>query len=224
MKFPRQKKDKIVDIIERFIVRVHQLINLPADEVVINPFLAAALGLKSTAELLDFFLTQRLQRGIVTSFGSVLQEIAKVLDSEAHEEDVDLVFVRGGKKHYVQLKSGPEGFTRPALRKTRAAFERLKEKDPSCITVIGFSYGTKGQISPVWGREVYKSADVVLVGREFWDFFAGEGFYDELMKIFRSIRPKVNVGKGQQRLRRMKFKTIRNLTLRRLLFTFHQKY
>ena len=218
MKIPKQKKDRIVHIIEDFITRVHSLINLSIDEVVVNPFLATALGLKKKAEILEFFLMQRLQRGIVTSFGSVVQEIVKTLDSEAHEEDIDLVFVRNGKKHYVQLKSGPEGFKRPALRKTRAAFEKLKQRDSSCVTVIGFSYGAKAQLSPVWGRELYQSADIVLIGREFWDFFAGDGFYDELIKVFQSIKPKV--GKGRRRMRRLKFKQLYKLIYQRLLLVF----
>lgn len=218
MKIPKQKKDRIVQIIEGFITRVHELINLSIEEVVVNPFLAEALGLKKKTEILEFFLTQRLQRGIVTSFGSVVQEIAKTLDSEAHEEDVDLVFVRNERKHYVQLKSGPEGFTRPALRKTRAAFERLKRRDSSCVTVIGFSYGTKTQLSPVWGRELYHCADVVFIGREFWDFFAGDGFYDELIKVFRSLKPKV--GKRQREVRRLKFKQLYKLIYQRLLLVF----
>ncbi len=218
MTISKQKRASITAIIESFIIRVHGLINLSVDEVVVNPFLAAALGLKKKSEILEFFLMQRLQRGIVTSFGSVVQEIAKTLDSEAHEEDIDLVFERNGKKHYVQLKSGPEGFTRPALRKTRNAFERLKAKDSSCVTVIGFSYGIKDQLSPVWGREVYESADMVLIGKEFWDFFAGAGFYNELIRVFQSLKPKV--GKGQKRLRRMKFKQIYKLVYQRLLMVF----
>jgi hypothetical protein len=218
VKISRQKRGKITTIIEEFIIRVHELMNLPVDEVVVNPFLAAALGLKKRSEILEFFLMQRLQRGIVTSFGSVVQEIAKTLDAEAHEEDIDLVFERNGTKHYVQLKSGPEGFTRPALRKTRAAFQKLKTRNPSCVTVIGFSYGTRAQLSPVWGREAYESADRVLVGREFWDFFAGDGFYNELIRVFQSLKPRV--GKGQKRLRRLKFKQIYKLVYQRLLMGF----
>lgn len=216
MNISAQRRKEIVQILEDFLDRVHKLSELPMDEVVINPFLSAALRLESKADILDFFLTQRLQRGIVTSFGSVIQEIAKTLDSEAHEEDIDLVFVREGKKYYVQLKSGPEGFTRPALRKTRAAFQRVKAREPSCVTVIGFSYGTKAQLSPVWGREVYGSADRILVGKEFWDFFAGEGFYEELIGLIRSLKPKGS--RGRRRVpRRMKFKQLHKHIYRRLL-------
>ena len=215
MKISAQKKEKIVQILENFLSRVYKLIELPMDEVVVNPFLSAALRLESKAEIIDFFLTQRLQRSIVTSFGSVIQEIAKTLDSEAREEDIDLVFVREGKKYYVQLKSGPEGFTRPALRKTKAAFQRVKTREPSCITVIGFSYGTKAQLSPVWGREAYESADRVLVGKEFWDFFAGEEFYEELITLIRSFRPRR--GRSSGHLPRMKFKQLHKRIYRRLL-------
>ena len=215
MNISAQKKERIVQILEDFLNRVHKLSELQMDEVVVNPFLSAVLRLESKAEIIDFFLTQRLQRSIVTSFGSVIQEIAKTLDSEAHEEDIDLVFVRKGRKYYVQLKSGPEGFTRPALRKTRAAFQRVKAREPECVTVIGFSYGTKVQLSPVWGREVYESADQVLVGKEFWDFFAGEAFYEELIALIRALKPKR--GRGGSRWPRMKFKQLHKHIYRRLL-------
>jgi len=29
-----------------------------------------------------------------------------------------------------------------------------------------------------------KSADIILIGRDFWDFFLGEGTYGKLLKIF----------------------------------------
>ncbi len=217
MKMTSEKRSRIEKIIERFVSNVHRLSELNADKIVVNPFLAAALGLREKPEILDFFLTQRMQRGIVTSFGTTIQKIAKTLDSEAKEEDVDLVFIKRSKKYYVQLKSGPEGFTRPALRKTKATFRKLKRRDPSCVTVIGFSYGTKEQLSPIWGREAYKSADRVLVGKKFWDFFAGKGFYDELIKVFQMSRPAT--GRRRQS-KRSTFRQIHRQLYRRLLPLF----
>ncbi|MFZ5366141.1 MAG: PmeII family type II restriction endonuclease [Patescibacteria group bacterium] len=180
-----QIKKKIIDFIER----IHEYENLDASEIVINPFLAEALKLQDEKAKIKFFLTQRLQRGMVTSFGTLLQEIVKILDSDPKIEDIDLAIIKNGRKHYVQLKSGPEGFTRPALRKTKQAFRKLKLREPDCVTTIAFSYGAKAQLSPIWGKEVYKSADIILVGEEFWDYFFGEGFYDKLLNIFRSVQP-----------------------------------
>lgn len=184
----KNKEKRIRDKIAEYIIEMTKKYEkLSRDDLAINPFLAGTLQLESEEDILKFFITQRLQRGIVTSFGSLLQEIAKILDSEANKEDIDLVIKKNNKIHYVQLKSGPEGFTRPALRKTKGAFNKLKTENPACVTTIAFCYGIKNQLSKIWGKELYESADIVLVGKEFWDYFFGEGFYEELIGIFRSI-------------------------------------
>jgi len=182
------KEQRIREKIAEYIIEMTQKYEkLKRDDLAINPFLAGALKLDSEEKIWKFFITQRLQRGIVTSFGSLLQEIAKILDSEANIEDIDLVIKKDNKIHYVQLKSGPEGFTRPALRKTKSAFDKLKAKDPKCVSTVAFCYGIKSQISKIWGKEVYESADIVLVGKEFWDYFFGDGFYEKLINIFKTI-------------------------------------
>lgn len=180
----KQIRDKIA---EYSIKRIQKYENLKKADLAINPFLAGTLKLDTKEKILKFFITQRLQRSIVTSFGSLLQEIAKILDSEAKIEDIDLAIKKNGKMHYIQLKSGPEGFTRPALRKTKGAFEKLKAKDKTCVTTIAFCYGLKNQLSKIWGKEVYETADIVLIGKEFWDYFFGEGCYEKLVDIFKSI-------------------------------------
>ena len=184
----KNKEKQIREKIAEYIVkRIQKYEGLKKDDLAINPFLAGTLKLDNKEKILKFFITQRLQRSIVTSFGSLLQEIAKILDSDAKIEDIDLAIKKDGKMHYVQLKSGPEGFTRPALRKTKGAFEKLKAKDATCVTTIAFCYGLKNQLSKIWGKEVYETADVVLIGKEFWDYFFGEGCYEKLITIFKTI-------------------------------------
>lgn len=184
----KNKEKQIREKIAKYITAmVQKYEKLKREDLAINPFLAGALKLDSEEKIYKFFITQRLQRGIVTSFGSLLQEIAKILDSDAKIEDIDLVIKKENKVHYIQLKSGPEGFTRPALRKTKGAFKKLKTKDLTCITTIAFCYGVKNQLSKIWGKEVYESADIVLVGKEFWDYFFGEGCYKKLINIFKTV-------------------------------------
>lgn len=208
------KEQRIREKIAKYIIEMTQKYEkLKRDDLAINPFLAGALKLDSEEKIWEFFITQRLQRGIVTSFGSLLQEIAKILDSEANMEDIDLVIKKDNKVHYVQLKSGPEGFTRPALRKTKSAFDKLKAKDTKCVTTIAFCYGIKSQISKIWGKEVYESADIVLVGKEFWDYFFGEGFYEKLINIFKTIE----IGKGQTTIKRKSFDDILKTVYERIL-------
>lgn len=200
--------------IAEYIIKMTQKYEkLKRDDLAINPFLAGALKLDSEEKIWKFFITQRLQRGIVTSFGSLLQEIAKILDSEANMEDIDLVIKKDNKTHYVQLKSGPEGFTRPALRKTKSAFDKLKTKNPACVTTIAFCYGVKSQISKIWGKEVYGSADIVLVGKEFWDYFFGEGFYEKLITIFKTI----DISKEQVTVKRKSFDEVLKTVYNRIL-------
>lgn len=150
-----------------------------------NPFLLRALGIKEgSKEAYEFRIRQRLERILVTSFGGLFQQVLKVLDNEVNIEDIDLVFKKSGKTYYVQLKSGPEGFTRPALRKTKLTFEKLKKQDSNCISVIGFAYGNNDVLSPIWGDEARQSADLLLAGKDLWDFFIGQGTYEEILSIF----------------------------------------
>lgn len=209
----KDKEKLIREKIREYIIRIQQYENLKESDLAINPFLMGALKLNRKEDMLKFVITQRLQRGMVTSFGSLLQEIAKILDSEAKIEDVDLVIKKNDKVHYVQLKSGPEGFTRPALRKTKGAFDKLKAKDKTCVTTIAFCYGVKGQLSKIWGKEVYKSADIVLIGEEFWDYFFGKGCYEELIGIFRTVK----IGRGQMSIKRKSFNEIFKTVYERIL-------
>lgn len=210
----KNKEKKIREKIAEYIIKMTQKYkNLKRDDLAINPFLAGTLKLDTEEDIFKFFITQRLQRSIVTSFGSLLQEIAKILDSEANIEDIDLVINKDGKTYYIQLKSGPEGFTRPALRKTKGAFDRLKIKNSTCVTTIAFCYGMKSQLSKIWGKELYESADIVLVGQEFWDYFFGEGCYEKLINIFKTIE----IGKEQATIRRKSFDDILKTVYERIL-------
>jgi len=183
---PEEKKERIKHLVKEWLYRKFDDIQkIDPLSLLPNPFLLRILGIKENSlEAYEFRIRQRLERTLVTSFGSVFQEVLKVLDKEAGIEDIDLVFEKNGRTHYVQLKSGPEGFTRPALRRTKQTFKELKEQDPNCVTVIGFAYGSNKHLSPVWGQEAKESADLLLAGKDLWDFFFGEGTYKEILDIF----------------------------------------
>jgi hypothetical protein len=59
------------------------------------------------------------------------------------------------------------------------------------VTVIAFAYGRKGELSPVWGEEAKESSDLLLVGKDFWDFFFGIGTYEELLSMFEATGTEV---------------------------------
>lgn len=204
---PVEKKEEIRALLRRWLdKKIGDFQRVDPLELIPNPFLIRIMGLKEgSPESYEFRIRQRLERTLVTSFGSVFQEVLKVLDREAKVEDIDLVFTKDGRTHYVQLKSGTEGFTRPALRKTRQTFEELKRNDPDCVTVIGFAYGTQEKLSPIWGSEAQESADLLLAGESLWDYFLGEGAYRELLDLFEEVGNEVITirGKGESNLYRM---------------------
>lgn len=183
---PEEKKERIKHLLKEWLSKKFDDIKeIDPLSLLPNPFLLRTLGIKENSpEAYEFRIRQRLERTLVTSFGSVFQTVLKVLDKEAGIEDIDLVFKKDGRSHYVQLKSGPEGFTRPALRKTKQTFEELKTQDPNCVTVIGFAYGSNSDLSPIWGQEAKGSADMLLAGKDLWDFFLSEGAYEEMLNVF----------------------------------------
>jgi hypothetical protein len=110
--------------INTFITRnIKKIDAIHLDDLVINPYLVETMGLKTGKEIVEFFVNQRFQSGVVTSFGSLFEkQIAMFFGEAARISDIDLKFNRGGKTYFVQLKSGPEGFTGQALEKTLEAW------------------------------------------------------------------------------------------------------
>lgn len=186
-------EEKIIKNIRAFVKnQMKKLDALILEHLVINPFLVGTLNFKKPEEVVEFFVNQRFQRSIVTAFGGLLEKrIARLFGEEAGIADIDLKFTRNGKIHYMQMKSGPEGFTGPALTKTINKMIRLKKENPDIITIIGFAYGTREKLSPVWGPTLLNAEkegeiDKVLVGREFWEFVLEDpNGYKIIFDIFR---------------------------------------
>jgi len=154
--------------------------SLNLDDLVLNPFLIRTLNLQRPEEIVEFFVNQRFQRGVVTAFGGLLEKgITKLFAEAANIPDIDLKFVRNDKNYYMQMKSGPEGFTGPALKRTIERMQELKRQNPNCVTLVAFAYGTEEKLSKVWGRELEQAVerevvDKVLIGRAFWEFVLGD--------------------------------------------------
>jgi predicted RecB family endonuclease len=55
----------------------------------------------------QWLVSQRLERGAVTSFGSALQEVAKVFSEGTGVEGADVLKTKGGTHYHIQVKSGP---------------------------------------------------------------------------------------------------------------------
>jgi len=164
--------NKVRDFVREKIVSLN---DLTLAKLNINVYLIATLNYKTPEQVVAFAVDQFFNRSVVTSFGSFYQELGKMFGKAANIPDIDLIFERKGARFYVQLKSGPEGFTGPALKKTLDKMVKTKRKEPKCTTVIAFSYGTADKISKVWGNELKQAVkdghlDQVLIGRKWWEF------------------------------------------------------
>ncbi|MGP8056931.1 MAG: PmeII family type II restriction endonuclease [Nitrososphaerales archaeon] len=192
MPLTKQAKAEITKRIRAFVKKnITKVDGLHLDGLAINPYLVETMGLGTPEEIVEFFVNQRFQRGVVTSFGSLFEkQIAGYFGEAAGIGDVDLKFDRKGVTYYVQLKSGPEGFTGPALTKTLNTMKDVKKQYPGSIPVIAFSYGTKSKLSKVWGPQLEtarRNGDVeVMIGREFWNFVLQDARgYEVLFEIFK---------------------------------------
>lgn len=198
---------------------------LTLDDLNINPYLIATMNLTTPEQIIYFYVDQYFTRSIVTAFGSVFQTISQMFGEAAKMHDIDILFKRNGKNHFVQLKSGPEGFTGPALRRTVERLEQVKKQDPNCETIIAFAYGTHRRLSPVWRKEL--KADRVLVGREFWEFVLQEkDRYKVLFDLAKkagivkenTIEETASIGKART------LESVRSDAIKRILEQWEQKY
>lgn len=198
---------------------------LTLDDLNINPYLIATMNLTTPEQIIYFYVDQYFTRSIVTAFGSVFQTISQMFGEAAKMHDIDILFKRNGKNHFVQLKSGPEGFTGPALRRTVERLEQVKKQDPNCETIIAFAYGTHRRLSPVWRKEL--KADRVLVGREFWEFVLQEkDGYKVLFDLAKkagivkenTIEETASIGKART------LESVRSDAIKRILEQWEQKY
>jgi hypothetical protein len=124
------------------------------------------------------------------------------------------------------MKSGPEGFTGPALKKTIETMRKLKKANPDVKTVIAFAYGTKDKISKVWGSDLdravaERTVDKVLLGREFWKFVLGDP--DGYKLIFELTR-KAGIVETSTTGERRSLEKARRDAISRILKQFKQKY
>jgi len=172
-----EKSRQILKAVREFVLdQMKKMDTLTLDNLSINPFLVGTLNLQTPEDVIEFFVNQRFQRSVTTAFGTLLEKrVTKLFAEAADIADIDLKFKRNDSIYYMQMKSGPEGFTGPALKKTIETMRKIKEENPNHKTIIAFAYGTRNKISKVWRRDLEKAVqegavDLVLIGREFWEF------------------------------------------------------
>lgn len=155
-----------------------------------NPFLAAILG----SELMATFpVNQRFERGTVTSFGTTLQNVARIVagpSSGSGTGGADLEMEADGKRYFVQIKSGPNT---ASLDIADAISEKLNSArvryGKGATGVLGLCFGTIDEVNPI-AKKAFDSRGIeIWAGRQFWTTIAqgDESMFDQVLAIANTV-------------------------------------
>ena len=166
--------------------RLKTIQKIDFEDYEINSFLLASakdqLGMKNQNDLARWIVTQRSERGLVTSFGGVLQKIAKTFSEEATTPGFTMTLKKNGKKYNILVTSGPNPFAKRQAVDVRRQFEDSVESDSTSIPVLGMCYGNDDAVSNIVKSELKGMR--YYAGGKFWEFLSGEEkCRDDILKI-----------------------------------------
>ena len=165
--------------------KITKLMDMTIDYSEINPFLIASLrnqlGIKTPRDLAEWLIRQRLERSMVTSFGSTLQKIAKEFCNEKPLPNVTARISRDGKIYNLIIKSG-SNHNIQVTQGIQKTLIHTKEIEPNSVPVFGICYGSEETIGSIVKK--HTGGIQLLVGKRFWDFISGNpNCYNEILKI-----------------------------------------
>ncbi|RLC67879.1 MAG: hypothetical protein DRI48_01130 [Chloroflexi bacterium] len=168
----QQVKTIFEDFLRRRLDRVEEL-NL--DDLNLNPFLyrllSHELGFRDARSIVKWRMEQFFERGTVTSFGGVLEDIARVFSEGTGVEGADIMKTKDGVRYYIQIKSGPNTVPKEMATQISTLLQSAQRRNRGSVALFGMCYGNEEQVSSIVRR--YVNVDY-LIGREFWEFISGE--------------------------------------------------
>ncbi|MCL4458819.1 MAG: hypothetical protein M1136_04195 [Chloroflexi bacterium] len=194
-----EKRNQIEQIFRKFLLnRVKTVRRLKMADLDINPFLirilSQELALDNSEAIVRWLISQRLERGTVTSFGIALQDAAKVFSEGTGVEGADILKTKKGKHHHIQVKSGPNTIPKDLGVRIAQLLRSAQRRNRGSLALYGMCYGGKAQVSSIVRKYVQEEGGVDWIsGREFWGFISDdpqclEQIYDiaaEVGRIFK---------------------------------------
>ncbi|MEW6418433.1 MAG: PmeII family type II restriction endonuclease [Nitrospirota bacterium] len=175
-----EKRKQIEQIFKRFLVnRVKTVRRLKMADLDVNPFLirilSNELGLDNSEAIVRWLVSQRLERGTVTSFGIALQDAAKVFSEGTGVEGADILKTKKGKHHHIQVKSGPNTVPKDLGVRIAQLLRSAQRRNRGSLALYGMCYGNKAQVSSIVRKYVQEEGGVDWIsGREFWEFISDD--------------------------------------------------
>lgn len=180
MPIDADKRAEIRGIFQRFLQgRADTIRRLKIDDLHVNPFLirimAKEMGWNDARSIVRWLVSQRLERGTVTSFGLALQEAAKVFSEGTGVEGADILKTKAGVRYYIQVKSGPNTIPKDLGVRIAQLLRSAQRRNRGSTPLFGMCYGTKEQVSSIVRQYVQNEGGVDWIsGREFWAFISDE--------------------------------------------------
>jgi hypothetical protein len=172
--------------------RIEALQEVDSTKIHLNPYLLRLLSLNSVQEIAEFVVSQRLERSVVTSYGSRIQSIAKILADEGGTgvEGADICKVKNGRRHYFQIKAGPNTPNKDITKMINTLMAGATRRNHGSVALLGMTYGNRESVSSIIQR--YSQIDW-LIGKEFWAFIgdspsSAHQIFDLVTEVVTSIR------------------------------------
>lgn len=144
----------------------------------INPLLMKILNFKTSREVLAFNLYQTVTRSIVTSWGSAVENLLVRCGAEKFTGQTrtrtgrkpDIEKTVGGRKNYIQVKSGPNTMNIDMVNSLNEVIEEYRINEPNTNFLLGMTYGREERISSQIRSTLNDFGNSILIGRQLWDF------------------------------------------------------
>ena len=205
------RRGQIIRVFEKFIrARIKKIRALRIDDLNINPFLirilVSQMRLNNARSIVEWLLSQRLERGTVTSFGMALEEAAKTFSEGTGVEGADILKTREGRHYHIQVKSGPNTVPKDMAERLTQLLQSAQRRNRGSVAMFGMCYGNPDQVSSIVRQ--YVNVDW-LSGREFWEFISGDpNCIDEVYAISADVGEKFRDKSGQTLIEVLEAKVI----------------
>ncbi|MCD6386173.1 hypothetical protein J7M23_10415 [Candidatus Sumerlaeota bacterium] len=204
MPIEAEKRKQIEGIFRRFLLnRINTVRKLKITDLDINPFLirilSYELGLDNSESIVRWLVSQRIERGTVTSFGIALQDAAKVFSEGSGVEGADILKTKNGIHHHIQVKSGPNTIPKDLGVRIAQLLRSAQRRNRGSLALYGMCYGSKERVSSIVRKYVQEEGGVDWIsGQEFWEFISDDPqCLKEIYEIAAEIGKTFRDSKGQ---------------------------
>jgi len=194
--------EQIKKLLEKFISRAAKIIDeLSAEKMIqesaINPVLAKALGFTDFRSLSRFYVYQRISRSLVTSFGTYMENLVKIIVDGEKGKWWDVTKKTPKVNFYVSVKSGPRDMNKDQTVEFSRRAKKVMREDPKALPFIAMGYGKEAWpvITGTLRSQGLDPKKHSYVGKDLYRLLSGDkNYYKKLLDFVVNVESKV-IGK-----------------------------